>query len=146
MSRLRLYALALSLFASSALAQEESPAGWLARILDPSTLGVQQYPGAELNRKLSVDAIHLERGGNKRISISLMAPDEIERASKFYEKQFGVPPQVIGEKTQSPTYIYDFTSGDKGPAKLKGLRVSITRSPYVDNKGQITMEYWPPEK
>jgi hypothetical protein len=136
---------ALTLFAATALAQE-SPAGWLARIFDPSTLGVKQYPGAELNRKLSVDAIHLERGGSKRISIYLMAPDEVERASQFYEKQFGVPPQVIGEKTPSATYIYDFISGEKGPAKLKGLRVSITRSPFVDNKGQIMMEYSPPAK
>jgi hypothetical protein len=145
MSRLRFYALALTLFASTALAQE-SPAGWLARIFDPSTLGVKQYPGAELNRKLSVDAIHLEHGGSKQISIALTAPDELQRASAFFQKQFGVPPQVTGENTQYLAYTYDFTSGDKGPSKLKGLRVTITRSPYVDNKGQITMEYTPSPK
>jgi len=150
MSRLRFYALtlslALTLFASSALAQQESPAGWLARIFDPSTLGVQQYPGATLNRKLSVDAIHLEHGGSKQIAISLTAPDELERASAFFQKQFGVPPQVTGENTQYLTYTYDFTSGDNGPGKLKGLKVIIQRSPYVDNKGQIIMEYSPPPK
>jgi hypothetical protein len=150
MSRLRFYALtlslALTLFASTALAQQESPAGWLARIFDPSTLGVQQYPGATLNRKLSVDTIHLEHGGSKQISISLTAPDELERASAFFQKQFGVPPQVTGENTQYLTYTYDFTSGDKGPGKLKGLKVIIQRSPYVDNKGQIVMEYSPPPK
>lgn len=150
MSRLRFYALTLSLaltpFASTALAQQESPAGWLARIFDPSTLGVQQYPGATLNRKLSVDAIHLEHGGSKLIAISLTAPDELGRASAFFQKQFGVPPQVTGENTQYLTYTYDFTSGDKGPGKLKGLKVIIQRSPYVDNKGQIIMEYSPPPK
>jgi len=31
-------------------------------------------------------------------------------------------------------------------AKLKGLKVMIQRSPYVDNKGQIVMEYSPPPK
>jgi hypothetical protein len=151
MSRLWFYALtlslslALTLFASAALAQE-SPAGWLARIFDPSKLGVQQYPGAALNRKLSVDTIHLEHGGTKQISISLTAPDELGRASAFFQKQFGVPPQVTGENTQYLTYTYDFTSGDKGPGKLKGLKVIIQRCPYVDNKGQIVMEYTPPPK
>ena len=82
MPRLRLYALtlalvlALTLLAAAAVAQQESPAQWLARIFDPSTLGIKQYPGATLNRKLSVDAIQLEHGGNKRIGMSLIAPDE----------------------------------------------------------------------
>jgi hypothetical protein len=149
MPRLRLYALrpalfyTLALLASAAVAQQESPAQWLARIFDPSALGVQQYPGATLNRKLSVDAIQLEHGGAKRISISLIAPDELERASQFFEKQFGVPPRVAGEKSQWVAYTYDFTSGDKAPSKLKGLKVTITHSPFVDNKGQITMEYSP---
>ena len=152
MAGLRFYALtlslshALALFASAALAQQESPAQWLARIFDPSTLGVQQYPGGTLNRKLSVDAIHLEHGGSKQIAISLTEPDELERASAFFQKQFGVPPQVTGENTQYLTYTYDFTPGDKGPGKLKGLKVIIQRSPYVDNKGQIIMEYSPPPK
>jgi hypothetical protein len=138
--------LALTLFASTALAQQESPAQWLARIFDPATLGVQQYPGATLNRKLSVDAIHLEHGGSKQIAIYLTEPDELERASAFFQKQFGVPPQVTGENTQYLTYTYDFTPGDKGPGKLKGLKVTIQRSPFVDNKGQIVMEYSPPAK
>jgi len=137
-------ALSLCTVLPGSLPAQESPAQWLARIFDPSTLGAEQYPGATLNRKLSVDAIQLEHGGTKRISISLIAPDELDRASDFFQKQFGVPPQVTGEKTQWLTYTYDFTSGDKGPAKLKGLKVTITRSPFVDNKGQITMEYSPP--
>jgi hypothetical protein len=146
----RFHALTLSLTLSLCtifpgwLPAQESPAQWVARIFDPSTLGAEQYPGATLNRKLSVDAIHLEHGGTKRISISLIAADELDRASEFFHKQFGVPPQVTGEKTQWLTYTYDFTSGDKGPAKLKGLKVTITRSPFVDNKGQIVMEYSPP--
>lgn len=152
MLRLRLHALrpvlicALTLSAATAGAQQESPAQWLARIFDPSTLGVQQYPGATLNRKLSVDAIHLEHGGSKQIAIYLTGSDELERASAFFQKQFGVPPQVTGENTQYLTYTYDFTSGDKGPGKLKGLKVAISRSPFVDNKGQIVMEYSPQAK
>ena len=152
MPRLRLYALTpalfytLTLLAAPAVAQQESPAQWLARIFDPSTLGIQPYPDATLNRKLSVDAIQLEHGGNKRIGIYMVPPDGLERASEFFEKQFGVPPQVTGEKSQWVTYTYDFTSGDKTPGKLKGLKVTISRSPYLDNKGQIVMEYSPPAK
>src|SRR5512139_3257300 len=67
------FAVTLSLFhtPTALLAQQESPAQWLARIFDPSELGIQQFPGATLNRKLSVDAIQLERGGNKRIGMFL---------------------------------------------------------------------------
>jgi hypothetical protein len=150
MPRLRLHALrpalfcALALFAASAGAQQESPAQWLARIFDPSTLGLQPCPDATLNRKLSVDAIHLERGGNKRIAIYTIPPDGLGRASECLQKQLGVAPQVTGENSQWVTYTYDFTSGDKGPGKLKGLKVTISRSPFIDNKGQITMEYSPP--
>ncbi len=152
MPRLRLYALTPALFytftllAAPAVAQQESPAQWLARIFDPSTLGIKPYPDATLNRKLSVDAIQLEHGGSKRIGIYMVPPDGLERASGFFEKQFGVPPQVTGEKSQWVTYTYDFTSGDKKPGKLKGLKVTISRSPYLDNKGQIVMEYSPPAK
>ena len=129
-----------------ASAQQESPAQWLARIFDPGELGVTQFPGATLNRKLSVDAIQLERGGNKRIGIYLIPPDQLDKASDFFAKQFGVAPQVTGENTQYLAYTFDFTSGDKGPAKVKGSKLTITRSQFVDNKGQITMEYQPPAK
>lgn len=141
-------ALALSLFLAptAVLAQQESPAQWLARIFDPSELGIQQFSEATLNRKLSVDAIQLERGGNKRIGIFLIPPDKLARAAEFFQKQFEIPPQVTGENSQYVTYTYDFTAGDKGPAKLKGLKVTITRSPFADNKGQITMEYLPAAK
>jgi hypothetical protein len=152
MLRLRLHALRLALFcvltlvAATAGAQPESPAQWLARIFDPSTLGIKPCPDEALNRKLSVDAIHLEHGGNKRIAIYITPPDGLKRASDCFEKQLGVPPQVTGENSQWVTYMYDFTAGDKGSSKLKGLKVTISRSPFVDNKGQITMEYLPATK
>ncbi len=140
-------ALTLSLsHARTARAQQESPAQWLARIFDPGELGVAQFPGAAVNRKLSVDAIQLERGGNKRIGIYLIPPDQLDQAAEFFKKQFGVPAHVTGENTQFLTYTFDFTGGDAGPTKLKGLKVTVTRSQFVDNKGQITMEYQPPPK
>ncbi len=139
-------ALTLSLsYAATPAQAQESPAQWLARIFYPSELGLPEFPEATLNRKLSVDAIQLEHGGTKRISISLIPPDALDRAAEFYQKKLEVAPQVTGEKTQWLTYTFDFT-GDKGPANLKGLKMTITRSPFVDNRGQITMEYSPPPK
>jgi hypothetical protein len=130
---------------SSGLAQE-SPAQWMARIFDPASLGITQFPGAVLNRKLSVDAIVLERGGDKRIAIFIIPLDQLKAAASHFEKQFAVPAQVMGADSPFETYTFDFTSGDKVPPKLAGLRVVITRSQFVDNKGQITMEYLPPKK
>jgi hypothetical protein len=130
------------LLLTTVVAAQESPAQWLARIFDPAALHVTPFPGAALNRKLSVDAIQLERGGNKRIAIFIMALDQLKAAAEHFEKQFGVPAQVAGENSPFVTYTFDCTS--KGPAQFKGLSVVITRSPFVDNKGQIVMEYLPP--
>jgi len=124
-------------------AAQESPAQWLARIFDPATLGIAPFPGATLNRKLSVDAIALERGGDKRVALFLIAPEQVQAAADHFAKQFEVAPQVTGEGSQFATYAFDFT-GAKAPPKLAGLRVFISRSQFVDNKGQITMEYTPP--
>ena len=137
-----LIGLCLLLLGSAAGAQE-SPAQWLARIFDPASLGIEVFPGAALNRKLSVDAIILERGGNKRIAIFIIPLDQLKAAAAHFAKQFGVPAQVSGADSPFETHSFDFTAETATPAKLKGLRVQITRSPYVDGKGQIQMEYTP---
>ena len=45
----------------------EGPQAWLARIFDPATLQLKMFPGAQLNRKLSVfeprDAADLDSRG-----------------------------------------------------------------------------------
>jgi hypothetical protein len=142
--RLLLAAVA-SLFVTGAALGQESPAQWLARIFDPASLGITQFPGATLNRKLSMDAIVLERGGDKRIGMFMIAPDQLKAAADFFAKQFGVQPQTNAPGTQYETHTFDFTDAAKAPPKLGGLRVMITRSQFVDNKGQITMEYTPPK-
>jgi hypothetical protein len=124
---------------------QESPAQWIARIFDPASLSISQFPGATLNRKLSVDAIVLERGGDKRIAAFMIPPDQLKAAAEFFAKQFEVPARVTGADSPFETYTFDFTGTAKGPAKLAGLRVVISRSQFVDNKGQITMEYSPPK-
>ncbi|HVM96105.1 MAG TPA: hypothetical protein VMT89_06935 [Candidatus Acidoferrales bacterium] len=123
---------------------QESPADWIKRIFDPTTLGIQQFPNAELSRKLSVDAIILERGGPKRIGVWIIPLDQMRPAAAHFAKQFGTSAQVNGADSAFESHVFDFTSDPKAPAKYKGLKVVITHSPYVDGKGQITMEYTPP--
>jgi hypothetical protein len=135
----------LSLFIAASAQAQESPAQWLARVFDPASLGITQFPGATLNRKLSVDAIHLEQGGDKRIGIFMIAPDQLKPAADHFAKQFSVQPAVSGADTPFITYTFDFTDAAKAPPKLAGLRVMVGHSPFVDNRGQITMEYSPPK-
>ena len=133
------------LLLAAVAAAQESPAQWIARIYDPAAHGITQFPGATLNRKLSVDAIQLERGGNKQIGIFLIAPDQLKAAADHFAQQFATQPQVTGAETPFVTYTFDFTAAGNAPPKLAGLRVVITKSQFVDNKGQITMEYQPPK-
>ena len=138
------YALTLFFVFTSLAVAQESPAQWVARIFDPATLGITPFPGATLNRKFSVDAIALEHGGDKRIAIFLMAPDQLKAAAEHFAKQLGVPAQVTGADSPFETFTFDFTDA-KAPPKLKGLRVLISRAQFADNRGQITMEYQPPK-
>ena len=138
------YALTFFLVSTTLAVAQESPSQWVARIFDPATLGITPFNGATLNRKFSVDAIALEHGGDKRIAIYLMAPDQLKAAAEHFSKQFGVPAQVTGADSPFETFTFDFSDA-KAPAKLKGLRVVISRAQFADNKGQITMEYQPPK-
>jgi hypothetical protein len=129
---------------ATAVAQE-SPAQWIARIFDPATLGITPFPGAVLNRKQSVDAIVLERGGDKRIAIFILPLDQLKPAADHFAKQFGVQPTVSGEDSQYVAYTFDFTDSAKAPPKLAGLQIMVSRAQFVDGKGQITMQYLPPK-
>lgn len=138
------YALTPLFLLTGVAVAQESPAQWVARIFDPATLGLTLVPGATVNRKFSVDAIALEHGGDKRIAIYLIAPDQLKAAADQFSKQVGVPPQVTGADSPFETFTFDFTDA-QAPPKLKGLRVLISRAQFADNKGQITMEYQPPK-
>lgn len=143
--RKHLLLLSICLLTAATARAQESPAQWLARVFDPASLGITQFPSATLNRKLSVDAIQLERGGDKRIGIFMIAPDQLKAAADHFAAQFGIQPAVSGADSPFVTYTFDFTDA-KAPAKWAGLRVLISRSQFVDNRGQITMEYSPPKK
>jgi hypothetical protein len=142
-SLLRLALVFAILLAGPAAKAQEGPAQWLGRIFDPNTLQIENFSGAELNRKLSVDAIALERGGNKRIAIFIIPPDQVRGAAEHFRQQLGAAPSVIGEGTTRETFLFDFTAAN-APARLRGLLLHVERSPYVDDKGQIMMSYQPP--
>lgn len=139
-----LAALLLAVVPAALTLAQGSPAQWLKRIFDPASLGITQFPAAQLNRKLSVDAIEIEHGGDKRIAIFTMPLDEVQAAAAHFAKQFGVPAQETGAHSRYDMFTFDFTSGTPPRPQLAGLRVEITRSEFVDNRGQITMEYLPP--
>lgn len=122
-----------------------TPAQWLKRIFDPAAHGIALFPGAALNKKLSVDAIQLEHGGTKEIAIYIIPKDKLKAAADYFAKQFGVKPQVTAPNSRFEIFAFDFTGGNKAKPKLSGLRVMISRSEFVDGKGQITMEYLPPK-
>ena len=135
----------VALIGGAALASGQgSPAEWLKRIFDPASLGLQVFPGAALNRKLSTDAIGLQRGGDRRIAIYIIELAQLKAAADHFQQQVGVAPEVTGTETQYLAYTFDFTAPGKGPAKLNGLIVQVTRSPFIDGKGQIRMDYQPP--
>jgi len=140
----RVAACAVALLLAAHAPAQESPAQWMARIFDPASLSIAQFPGATLNRKLSVDAIALERGGDKRIAVFLIAPDQLKAAADHFGKQFGATPEIVGADSPFATYTFDFT-GAKATKKLAGLKLIVSRAQFADNKGQITMEYLPPK-
>ena len=66
-------------------------------------------------------------------------------AADHFAKQFSVAPAVAGADSPFITYTFDFTDAAKSPPKVAGLRVRVSRAPFVDGKGQITMDYLPPK-
>ncbi|HVN87338.1 MAG TPA: hypothetical protein VMW17_21090 [Candidatus Binatia bacterium] len=141
-ARFRAAVIALVLISSWIAQAQEGPAQWLARIFDPAALKLEPFPGGQLNRKLSTDAIALERGGTKQIAVYTIALDQVKVAADHFAKQLGTPPQVMGAGSPFETYVFDFTGKDAA-ARFKGLRVQVSRSAFIDNKGEIKLEYQP---
>jgi hypothetical protein len=119
------------LLLGTALAQ--GPQEWMKRILDPATIGVTVPPGAVLNRKLTVDYLSKE-DPPKQMAIYMMPLDQLKAASDHFKSALKLDPAVSGSDLFE---IHRF----QDPAK--GLTIMLTRSQFVDNKLQITIEYVP---
>lgn len=133
--RLRASVVSLFLLAATAAAAQ-GPQDWIKRILDPAKIGVTMPAGAVMNRKLTVDYLS-KTDPPKEMAIYMMPLDQLAAASAHFEKTLGVKPEVSGSDLFE---IHRFT------VPAKGLVITCTRSQFVDNKLQITMEYTPPAK
>ena len=124
----------LLLFVGTAHAQ--GPQDWIKRILDPAKIGVTVPAGATMNRKLTVDYLS-KSDPPKEIAIYVMPLDQLKAASDHFKGVLHIDPTVTG----SGLFEIHRFEVNSGPAK--GLLITLTRSQFVDNKVQITMEYTP---
>ena len=125
----------LLLFLTTAHAQ--GPQDWIKRILDPAKIGVAPPPGAVMNRKLTVDYLS-KADPPKEIAIYMMPLDQLKAASDHFKSTLHVDPAVSGSG-EFEIHRFEITSG-----QAKGLTIVLTKSQFVDNKLQVTMEYMPP--
>ena len=125
---------------------DESVADWLKKILDPATIGVAPFPGATLNRKLTVDTIRYDRDAPaaKRTAVYVLPLAQIDDAVHHFTQQLGMQPLGDTDAHGAKRYLFVVTGADHQPAMAKGLRVSLMRSPWVDGMAQIEMVYLPP--
>src|SRR6516225_10792228 len=115
-------------------AEAQGPQDWIKRILDPAKIGVTAPPGAVMNRKLTVDYLS-KADPPKEIAIYMLPLDQLKAASDHFKSTLHVDPAVSGSG-EFEIHRFEITSG-----QAKGLTIVLTRSQFVDNKLQVTMEY-----
>ncbi len=135
--------LAVLLLAGTGNAQ--TPQDWIKRIFDPATIGLTPPPGATVNRKLSVDYLSKE-DPPKQLVIYMMPLAQLGAASDHFAKSLNVKPTVTGAGSEFELHKFILVGGGTYPPKAEGLTITITRSQFVDNKAQITLEYVPPKR
>ena len=132
----------LVLFLANTASAQDTMKDWLARILDPATLGVTPPAGATLNRKISVDTIHYDHDHpKKKIAVYMMPLDKIADAQSHFATTLGISGQSSTDSKGVAKHFFDCTGAAKCPEKAKGLTVAIGRSPWVDGMTQIQLEY-----
>ena len=123
-------------------APAQSPAEWIKRILDPATIGVAMPQGVSLNRKLTVD--YLGKVDPPTKMAVYMAPlDQIQAVSKHFQDTLKVKPTVTGAGSEFETDRFELTGGGDYPKQAEGLTIMMSKSQWVDNKLQITMQFTP---
>jgi len=123
----------------ASMAHAQGPQEWIKRILDPAQIEVTPPPGAVMNRKLTVDYLS-KADPPKEIAIYMLPLDQLKAASDHFKSTLHVDPAVSGSG-EFEIHRFEITSG-----QAKGLTIVLTKSQFVDNKVQITMEYMPPGK
>ena len=118
------------------VAEAQSPADWIKRILDPAKIGVAMPAGATLNRKLTVDYLS-KQDPPAEMAVYMMPLDQLKAASAHFKDTLGVTPETSGSGDYE---INRFT------VPTKNLLIMLAKSQFVDDKLQITMTYTPPAK
>jgi hypothetical protein len=124
---------------------QESTSDWIKRILDPATIDVKPYPESQLNRKITVDTIRHE-DPDKRIAVYMTPLDKLKEAADYFEKSLPFTPQKGSDPRGFEFYRFVLQGDGTYPAKAKGLTIMVMRSPWVDGKAQIVMEYVAPKQ
>jgi len=131
--------LPFALLLASRAGAQESPSDWVKRILDPAAIGVTVPPGAELNRKITVDTIRTD-DPRKRIAVYMAPVEQIDKAAEHFEKTLKVKPKATDVGSPFTRYEFNLTGGGDYPKSAEGLKIVILHSPFVDGRAQITME------
>ena len=122
-------------------AAETTAREWLTHVLDPSTVGVPPAPGAELNRKLSVDALRFEHQPAKQIAVYLVPQGAAAAAAQHFATQLHVTlEQASLGKAGDQRWFFACRPGAGCPATAGTLSVAIFPSPWADGRAQIQME------
>lgn len=121
-------------------AAQETTGDWLKRILDPATIDVTPYPESQLNRKITVDTIRHDDPG-KRIAVYMAPLEKLKDAAEYFERTLRVTPTKGSDPRGFEFYRFVLQGEGQYPPKARGLTVTVLRSPWVDGKAQIQMEY-----
>ena len=133
---------AASLLAAASAATAQSPAEWIKRILDPVTIGVTPPPGTTLNRKLTVDYLG-KLDPPAKMAVYMAPLDQLQAVSKHFQDTLKVKPAITGAGGEFETHRFELTGEGDYPKQAEGLTIMITKSPWVDGKLQITLQFTP---
>jgi hypothetical protein len=135
-------ALALVACTGTLVLAQDSMKDWLARILDPASVGMTMPEGATLNRKITVDTIRYDREHPERkIAVYMVPIDKLGDARAHVTRTLGIEPLSGTDAKGFERHLFDCTGPAKCPAPSKGLVVTIFRSPWVDGMAQIQLEH-----
>jgi hypothetical protein len=129
--------------ASDAAAQRIGTlAEWKQRIFDPTSIGLDLFPGSSFNQKFTIDQIRLDESKQK-MAVYVIPGDQMEAAATFYAKQLGRPIEASGLGTMGELRIIRVGPGeardDKVGGKFDGLTIRVEHAQWATGKGQVWM-------
>ena len=134
----------VALWLAISASAQESTSDWVKRILDPKTLDIEPYPESQLNKKITIDTIRHE-DPTKKIAVYMAPLEKLKEAAEYFEKSLQMPAVKGSDPKGFDVYRFVLAGDGKYSPKAKGLSIMVLRSPWVDGKAQIQMEYVAPK-